>query len=143
MQKKLIKRREANAVDKYVGLRVRNRRLQVRLTQSDIGAALGLSFQQIRKYENGTNRISASNLFRIAAALGVDIAYFFAGMSDETAKAGLAAQPTPPASSPDKLEHDPLQSPESVKFALDFQRIADPRIRKQVSKFVKALANPG
>ncbi len=85
MQKNLIKRREANAVDKHMGLRVRNRRLQLRLTQSDIGAALGLSFQQILKYENGTNRIAASNLFRIAAALGVDIAYFFAGMSDETA----------------------------------------------------------
>jgi len=92
MQKKLIKKREANAVDQRVGLRVRNRRLQLRLTQPDIGAALGHSFQQVLKDETGTNRVSASNLFRIAAVLGVDVAW----MSDETVKAALCFSWLPP-----------------------------------------------
>ena len=135
------KSRAPNSIDKHVGLRVRNRRLRLRLSQTELGAAIGVTFQQIQKYENGTNRLASSNLYRIAAALGVDIAYLFAGMSDETTMAGLSGKPMPLAKPADELKQAPLNSLEAFDFAVTFQRISDPRVRRQVSRFVKALAN--
>lgn len=67
-------------VDRHVGFRIRARRLQVGLTQAEIGAKLGVSFQQVQKYERGTNRVSASKLFAIAHCLRTDVAYYFEGL---------------------------------------------------------------
>ena len=69
-----------NPVDKYVGSRVRMRRIMLGMSQEKLGEALGLTFQQIQKYETGMNRISASRLWDISDALGVSINYFFEGL---------------------------------------------------------------
>jgi len=68
--------------DKHVGFRVRQRRMSQRISQPKLGAALGVSFQQVQKYENGANRIGASNLYGIAKALKVEVGYFFDGLEE-------------------------------------------------------------
>lgn len=77
-------------VDRHVGRRVCEKRLSLGYNQSDLGRALGLTFQQIQKYEKGTNRISASKLWDIARFFKVDIGYFFAGLAD--AQPGVAEE---------------------------------------------------
>jgi len=69
-------------VDRYVGRRVAEKRISLGYNQSDLGRALGLTFQQIQKYEKGSNRISSSKLWEMAKFLGVDISYFFDGLAD-------------------------------------------------------------
>ncbi len=76
-------REEDRAVDIHVGRRVRARRIPMGLNQTELGAALGLTFQQIQKYERGLNRISASKLQRLSAVLDVPVAWFFDGMKAE------------------------------------------------------------
>ena len=78
-------------VDVHVGQRVRQRRWMVGMTQQQLGNKVGIKFQQIQKYETGTNRISASRLWDIAAALDVDVSFFFEGLAPEHAE-GHSAQ---------------------------------------------------
>ena len=75
-------------IDQHVGTQLRLRRAQAGMTQSELGAKVGLSFQAVQKYETGENRISASRLFQLARILGVPLAYFFDGLDD----AGRAAE---------------------------------------------------
>jgi transcriptional regulator with XRE-family HTH domain len=67
------------ALDRYVGIRVRQRRLEVGMSQEKLGEALGITFQQVQKYEKGTNRVSVSRLHQIAESLGVPLSYFYEG----------------------------------------------------------------
>ena len=76
--------RNPKTVDLHVGARIRLRRRQLHMSQSDLSAALGLTFQQVQKYERGTNRVSASKLYDVAMTLGVGVSWFFEGL-DETA----------------------------------------------------------
>src|SRR5512134_2619725 len=86
-------------IDRHVRTRIRGRRVGLRISQTKLGQAIGVTFQQIQKYESGTNRVGASNLFKIAKALGVDVSFFFEGASNEPApamaspRAGLADVP--------------------------------------------------
>src|SRR5215831_18758366 len=70
-----------NQIDKHVGARVRMRRMMLNMSQSDLGEALGITFQQIQKYEKGTNRVSASRLQQIAQVLRVPVPFFFDGVA--------------------------------------------------------------
>lgn len=79
---------EVHPVDKHVGEKVRLRRLALGLTQSDLAKTLGLTFQQVQKYEKGTNRVSASKLFETARGLHVPIAFFFEGLPETGAGGG-------------------------------------------------------
>ncbi|MFN4040611.1 MAG: helix-turn-helix domain-containing protein [Brevundimonas sp.] len=86
-------------VDKHVGRRVCEKRISLGYNQSDLGRALGLTFQQIQKYEKGANRISASKLWDIARFFKVDVSYFFQGLTEQ-AQAGMAEGDAP------TFEHD-------------------------------------
>lgn len=77
-------------VDRWVGRRVCEQRIRLGYSQSDLGAALGVSFQQVQKYEKGANRISASKLWEIARFMGADIGYFFQGLTGANAAGGVA-----------------------------------------------------
>jgi transcriptional regulator with XRE-family HTH domain len=79
MAKASINQRAATAVDIHVGQKIRARRIFLRMSQTEVADALGISFQQIQKYENGTNRIGAARLQQISGALGVSPIYFFEG----------------------------------------------------------------
>lgn len=134
-------RTNPDPIDKYVGSRVRARRVGLRISQTKLGDAIGVTFQQIQKYENGTNRIGASNLYKISRQLGVDVAYFFKDLPEDLYDAsnadpyGLSEAPAEP------FENDPLSSRESIALIHDYHRIPDEELRQRVVQFMKALAN--
>ena len=122
-------------IDRHVGARVKARRTGLGISQAELGKALGITFQQIQKYENGTNRIGASNLFRIAVALDTHVGYFFEGLDAGYTRAkGLGEQPQT------TFDQDPLSSPEAVKLVHAYFQITEPDIRHQVFKLVRTLS---
>ena len=79
-RRRTIKDDGPDPIDKYVGSRVRARRVGLRISQTKLGDAIGVTFQQVQKYENGTNKIGASNLYKMSKSLGVEVAYFYDGV---------------------------------------------------------------
>jgi transcriptional regulator with XRE-family HTH domain len=122
-------------IDIHVGQRLKARRVGLRVSQSEIGNALGVTFQQIQKYENGANRIGASNLYRLAKALDVDVSYFFEDMAKESKLKALSDQPA------STYSHDPMVQPESIKLVHNYFRIASAGVRARVFQLVKSIAD--
>jgi transcriptional regulator with XRE-family HTH domain len=85
-----MSRRDANYVDAHVGSRVRLRRQMIGMSQEKLGDILGITFQQVQKYEKGSNRVSASRLHHMSKALGVTIQYFFDELPEESGQGGFA-----------------------------------------------------
>lgn len=119
------KRPRATSVDAHVGSRIRLRRTLLGMTQEKLGEALGLSFQQLQKYENGANRVSASKLYSLSQALDVPMAFFFDDMGD-----GL--KPTP-------IAHE-LFDRKQLELARVFAAIDDQEIRIQIIKLVRLIS---
>ncbi len=122
-------------IDKYVGSRVKARRVGMRLSQTDLGRAIGVSFQQVQKYENAANRVSASSLYKIAKVLGVDVAYFYDGMPEYAPKARGKRGP----GLSESLDEDPMHSREAIELMHNYFRIKDDELRSRLFKFVKTL----
>lgn len=122
-------------IDIHVGQRVKARRVGLRISQSEIGKALDVTFQQIQKYENGANRVGASNLHKLSKALDVDVSYFFADMPSAAKLKGLTDNP------PTSYAHDPMSQPESIKLVSNYFRIASPTIRNRVFQLVKSISD--
>lgn len=122
-------------IDIHVGQRLKARRVGLRVSQSDIGKALDVTFQQIQKYENGANRIGASNLYRLAKALNVDVSYFFEDLASPTKLRALSDQPA------EGFEHDPMTQSESIKLVHNYFRIASPSVRARVFQLVKSISD--
>ncbi|MDH3335661.1 MAG: helix-turn-helix domain-containing protein [Rhodospirillaceae bacterium] len=133
-------REEPDPVDQHVGKRLKTRRVGLRISQSDIGKKLGVTFQQIQKYENGSNRVGASNLFRLADALEVPVSYFFEDLPKGQA-AGFAEDRQDKFSNKDKDVFDPMNEPESIKLVHNYFRIDSPEVRQQVFRLVKSIAD--
>ena len=125
-------RNHTQFVDAQIGHRVRVRRTLLGMSQEKLGQLLGLTFQQIQKYERGINRISAGRLLELALGLGVPITYFYEGLSIGTpgapAKAGA-------------MQGFPL-SGQDLKLSLAFTRIKDVKLRKNLIGLVESLAAP-
>lgn len=125
--------RTANHFDKRLGERVRARRFELGMSQEQLSHMLGITFQQVQKYEKGTNRIAASRLFDMAAALDMPVAQFFEGLSG-----GQAAKSTKTAS----LDAA-LAIPGVVDLVQQFAAIDDSTVRKRILDLVRAItANP-
>ena len=122
-------------IDTYVGSRLRARRRLLGITQEKLGDALGLTFQQVQKYERGSNRISASRLFELSKILNVPITYFFEGAEAATGLGltGLAD------GGQDPFEAEQLSSRETQDLLRFYYRIADPKVRKKMIDFLKSL----
>lgn len=122
-------------VDRHVGGRVRMRRILVGMSQEKLGEALGLTFQQVQKYEKGSNRISASRLSHIAQVLGVPVTFFFEGAPVERPdlESGFAEQPQA------DFSFDLLSTPDGVQLAKAFMSIDDPKLRRRVVDLVATL----
>lgn len=104
------------------------------MSQERLGDLLGLTFQQVQKYEKGVNRIGAGRLFEISRILGVPVFYFYEGVADQLAEApGFAENDSPPV-----LEF--VSSGEGLQLSLAYMRIKDPKVRKRVLDLVKSLA---
>lgn len=126
-----------NPIDVHVGNRVRMRRMLVGMSQEKLGDALGLTFQQVQKYEKGANRVSASRLYQMASTLGVPIQFFFddipistqSGKTDGMAESDNAG-----------LLMDFLNSSEGFQLGRAFSTIKDPVVRRRVLDLVKSLS---
>ncbi len=125
---------ESNPVDLHVGGRVRMRRKFLGLSQSELAEALGLTFQQVQKYERGTNRISASKLFETARALKVPVAYFFEGYGNGENVEGFSE------SRSEQAVHGFLMTTEGIEMAEAFPRIRNAKHRRKVMELVRTLA---
>ena len=123
-----------NPVDLHVGGRVRMRRKMLGISQERLAEALGLTFQQVQKYERGANRISASKLYEIARFLSAPIAYFFEGLNDPAA--GNAAGDIHGA---EQHVHGFLMTSEGLELAAAFPRIGRARLRRRILDLVRSL----
>ena len=121
-------------VDIHVGARIRMRRRSLGLTQQTLAEALGLTFQQVQKYERGANRVSASKLYEIARALQVPAPYFFEGLADTGAELQDAARGA------EKSIREFLMTAEGQELAALYPRIEQSRVRRQVLELVRAIA---
>jgi transcriptional regulator with XRE-family HTH domain len=131
-----------NPIDRHVGSRVRMRRVLLGMSQEKLGEALGLTFQQIQKYEKGTNRIGASRLQQISRTLNVPPSFFFDGaplQDEQTAENGVTpfafAEP-----SSSTFVIDFIASAEGLHLNKAFARIQDPKVRKRIIDLVTSLA---
>ncbi len=131
-----------NPIDVHVGARLRARRTLLGLSQTALGDALGITFQQQQKYETGGNRISASRLYDVSKLLGVDIGYFFDEM-DRATKSESPARLIQSKRSPLKppKSEDPLHKRETLEFVRAYYRIKDPKIRGYVRKLIQTTAS--
>ena len=131
-----LTKKAPNPIDRHVGSRVRMRRMLIGMSQEKLGEALGLTFQQVQKYEKGTNRIGASRLHRIASVLGVPIEFFYEGAPHGSAAAsGFAESPS------STYMPDFLSSNEGVQLVKAFLAIKDPKIRRKVVELIAVLAS--
>src|SRR5579885_1452671 len=126
-----------NPIDKHVGSRVRMRRMMLNMSQERLGDALGLTFQQVQKYEKGTNRIGASRLQQIAHILQVPVEFFFEGgpeLAGAGQGAGLAEAPSPAYVS------DFLATSDGLALTKAFMRIGDSKLRRRIVDLVEQIA---
>ena len=132
--------RKSNPVDVHVGGRVRLRRMLMGMSQEKLGESLGLTFQQVQKYEKGANRIGASRLFELARILGVTVQYFFEELTG--AEEGTAADPKGlNETAGDDYLVEFLNSREGIELNRAFLRIDDPRARRAILELVRSLAD--
>ena len=127
-------KKQANPIDGKVGNRVRLRRMLIGMSQERLGELLGLTFQQVQKYEKGVNRIGAGRLFEVSRILGVPIDYFYEGVSGQLTGGGFAEG----EASPPVMEF--VSSGEGLQLSLAFMKIKDPKLRKRVLDLVKQMA---
>ncbi len=126
-------------VDVYVGARVRMRRTLLGMSQEKLGRALGLTFQQIQKYERGVNRIGAGRLFNLSRILDVPVSFFFedlpAALSGGKARRGRGLR-----EAPSPFEPDLLSKLETLRLVRAYYRVTDRQVRKRVLDLIKSLA---
>ncbi len=125
-------------VDVHVGARLRRRRTLLGMTQTTLGDRLGVSFQQMQKYENGMNRISASRLFVLSRVFDVPVEYFFDDMPREVA-ASSPAQGGGKAKKLPSYEPDPMTKRETMEFVRAYYKIEDANVRKGLRELTKAV----
>ncbi len=129
--------RKPNPVDVHVGSRVRLRRLIIGMSQEKLGEKMNLTFQQIQKYEKGTNRIGASRLFQLSQILDVPMSYFF---EDAPIKPGAAAAPGFAEPKGEAFLLDFLNTREGLELNRAFVRIKDPKVRRKIIDLVRSLS---
>lgn len=141
----------ADPVDIHVGRRLRQRRALLGLSQDKLGRTVGLTFQQIQKYERGANRIGASRLLQFSRALTVPVAYFFEdapGLTDKPSRASAKADGKMKAGpkgavqdgAPDAAGHDPFSRRETLDLVRAYYAISKPIVRKRVLDLLRELA---
>jgi transcriptional regulator with XRE-family HTH domain len=132
-------KKKPNPIDIHVGSRIRLRRTMLGMSQEKLGESLGITFQQIQKYEKGTNRVGASRLQNISGILNVPVSFFFEDApGDQVGGATGMAE----ASSSNYVV-DFLSSAEGLQLNRAFVKIADPKVRRRLVDLVKALAAEG
>ena len=129
---KRVPKKQANPIDVQVGNRVRIRRMLIGMSQERLGDLLGLTFQQVQKYEKGVNRIGAGRLFEMARILNVPVDFFYEGVNSAPLQAGESENGA------SVMEF--VSSGEGLQLSLAFMKIKDSKVRKRVLDLVKSLA---
>jgi transcriptional regulator with XRE-family HTH domain len=124
-----------NPIDRYVGSRVRMRRMMLGMSQEKLGNALGLTFQQVQKYEKGTNRIGASRLQQISGILQVPVSFFFDGAPELSARGSEFSEAPSPL-----YVADFLATSDGLALTRAFMRIDDPKLRRKIVELVEQMA---
>ena len=135
-----VKTGKPNPVDIHVGSRVRLRRTMLGMSQEKLGEAIGLTFQQVQKYERGANRIGASRLFELSRVLDVPVSFFFDDMPSD---AGIRISRPHDGEEAETVELDPMAKRETLELVRAYYRITEPGVRKKVFELAKALARVG
>ena len=131
----MMAKKAPNPTDKHVGSRVRMRRMMLGMSQEKLGDALGLTFQQVQKYEKGTNRIGASRLQQISHILQVPVAFFFEGAPNIPGQSdGMGEAPSPAYVS------DFLATSDGLALTKAFMRIKDSKLRRRIVDLVEQIA---
>jgi len=133
----MIAKKAPNPIDKHVGSRVRMRRMMLNMSQEKLGDALGLTFQQVQKYEKGTNRIGASRLQQISHILQVPVSFFFDGAP--TVPGAPRADGVGEAPSPAYVS-DFLATADGLALTKAFMRIGDTKLRRRIVELVEQIA---
>jgi transcriptional regulator with XRE-family HTH domain len=133
----MIAKKAPNPIDKHVGSRVRMRRMMLSMSQEKLGDALGLTFQQVQKYEKGTNRIGASRLQQISHILQVPVAFFFEGAPNVQVGRGEHSGEAP---SPAYVS-DFLATSDGLALTKAFTRISDSKLRRRIVDLVEQIAD--
>ena len=126
-------KKKANPVDAHVGYRVRLRRMLIGMSQERLGELLGLTFQQVQKYERGINRIGAGRLFEVAEILGVPINFFYEGID------GIQASGDTNGKQPAAVM-DFLSSSEGIQLSTAFMSIKDVKVRRRILDLVRTIS---
>ena len=121
-----------NPVDRHVGLRIRMRRKELGISQERLAESIGLTFQQVQKYERAANRVSASKLWEVSRALATNISYFYEGLGE--------AMERPGSNVPRDAMQTFLMTPEGMELAAVFPKIAKGRVRRKILDLVRAMA---
>ena len=131
----MANKKKPNPIDVHVGSRVRLRRMMLGMSQEKLGAALGLTFQQVQKYERGTNRIGSSRLYQLSRILDVPVSFFFDDMPGEVAQkhAGMSEDQQT------SFDQEDLSKRETLELVRAYYRIQQPSVRKRVFELVKSL----
>lgn len=130
------KKGRAGSLDEHIGARLRQRRALLGMTQEKLADAVGITFQQVQKYENGANRISAGRLFEFSAILEVPVDYFYDGAKETKKVTGLAE----PGQSPFEGPEDIMQRKETLELIRIYYSIQSPKLRKDLFNLVKSMA---
>jgi transcriptional regulator with XRE-family HTH domain len=128
-------------IDVHVGTRIRLRRTLLAMSQERLGDALGLTFQQVQKYERGVNRVGASRLFDLSRVLDVPISFFFDDMPETVAGPNSAAgrRSVGFSDAQDPFGDDTMSRRETLELVRAYYRIADPALRKKVFELIKSM----
>ena len=132
-----VARKAPNPIDKHVGSRVRMRRMMLGMSQEKLGDALGLTFQQVQKYERGANRVGASRLHELSRVLDVPVSFFFDDVDPVRAPAIPGGFAEPAA---EGFDTDPLRRRETVELVNAYYDIDDAALRRRFLDLAKALA---
>jgi transcriptional regulator with XRE-family HTH domain len=131
--KQAIVKKVPNPIDKHVGSRVRMRRMMLGMSQEKLGHGLGLTFQQVQKYEKGTNRMGASRLQHISHLLQVPVPFFFEGAPPLSGQPGFGTAPSP------AYVFDFLATPDGLALTKAFMRIKEPTLRRRIVALVEEI----
>ena len=131
MAKELDADRAPNPIDLHVGMRIRVRRKELGISQERLAESIGLTFQQVQKYERAANRVSASKLYEMARALKTNIGYFYEGLGDPTTSVGRGDGRNP--------SQEFLMTPEGLELAAAFPRIGSGKIRRRLLDLVRTM----
>lgn len=127
--------RSANPVDSHVGSKIRLRRQVLKMSQEKLGESLGVTFQQVQKYERGANRVGASRLYKLSQVLDVPIGFFFEGIAGADVVDSVAEGEQPP------ITYDFVNSPDGQELITAFARIKSDSVKRQIIELARSFAN--